>query len=542
MLKASLAVTRQCPVRKWQILSCMSLQNLPARHTRPVSSIVKHHIADSHAGSSPSSSGNSYTVLSPKSRVKLHQVTGTTSEDVQRAVKTAYLAQPGWASTSIERRSEIVREAANLIKDRQSGWYDKLARSDREETSVSDFWADQQLNDVVQFMDTLADVAGDTLKSTKRVEGHHSVYTQRKPYGVCLAIAAWNAVHLLTSRAIITPLLAGNTVILKTSEYAPRTQLLWAELLFEAGLPRDCLTVLHSSKEDAGWVVPELIADSRVRHVNFTGSSGTGSIIASLAGKHLKPSIMELGGKAPALILPDADLDLAANHLLFGAWMNAGQVCMSTERILVPESQYDALVESLRKVWASVKGSKVSAPKVLCDIKAAEKVHDMIEDSIGKGAKEILSYDQVALASSDQWTVSPNIYGPITSDMRLYIEESFGPISAVIPVSGGKGADERATTDKMVDIANSSSYGLSASVWSRDVEKAMIVAKRLESGAVHINGPTCFDAPLTPHGGWKHSGWGRFNGPEGLLGFTQLRCITTPTTDPHALPLELLIP
>lgn len=136
----------------------------------------------------------------------------------------------------------------------------------------------------------------------------------REPYGVCLAIAAWNAVTLLTARAIITPLLAGNTVVLKSSEQVPRSQALWGELLREAGLPAGALNIVHVAAEDAASLTPQLVGDRRVRHVNFTGSTRVGSIIASLAGKHLKPTLMELGGKAPVVLLPDADIEVAASH------------------------------------------------------------------------------------------------------------------------------------------------------------------------------------------------------------------------------------
>lgn len=142
---------------------------------------------------------------------------------------------------------------------------------------------------------------------------------QREPFGTCLAIAAWNAVHLLTMRAIITPLLAGNTVVLKTTEQTPYSQSLWAELLYEAGVPKEALTVLHISPADAPALVPALVAQKQIRHVNFTGSTRVGSILAGVAGTNLKPTLMELGGKAPVVILPDADLDVAATHSESGA-------------------------------------------------------------------------------------------------------------------------------------------------------------------------------------------------------------------------------
>lgn len=288
-------------------------------------------------------------------------------------------------------------------------------------------------------------------------------------------MAAWNAVHLLTLRAIITPLLAGNTVVLKTSEIVPGSQALWAEMLFEAGLPRSALTVVHVAPEDSPALTKQLVSDSRVRHVNFTGSTRVGRIIASLAGAALKPVIMELGGKAPVLLLPDADIEAAASNIIFGAYFNQGQVCMSTERVFVPESRFGELSTALQKAWASVEDKSPKAPFTGA---AAAKLGELRDDAVAKGAQLLLP-----VAEAQQGTFPHTALGPVTQDMRLWLEESFGPIFTVIPVP------DDGAVDTMVNLANESEYGLTAAVWGKDLSRAEQVARRLHCGAVHVNSP-----------------------------------------------------
>lgn len=292
---------------------------------------------------------------------------------------------------------------------------------------------------------------------------------------MCLAIAAWNAVHLLTLRAIITPLLTGNTVVLKTSEITPGSQALWAELLYEAGVPRTALSVVHAAPDEAPGLTEQLISDRRVRHVNFTGSTRVGRIVASLAGQGLKPCIMELGGKAPVLLLPDADIETAASHILMGAFFNQGQVCMSTERVLVPESRFSELVTALQKAWGEVQDK---TPKAPFKPDAVARMRDLVDDAVSKGAQMLLPLEEAS-----EGTFPHQILGPATQDMRIWSEETFGPLAIVIPVP------DDGAIDTMVDIANESEYGLTASVWGKDLKQAEAVARRLQSGAVHINSP-----------------------------------------------------
>ncbi len=208
--------------------------------------------------------------------------------------------------------------------------------------------------------------------------------------------------------------------------------------------------------------------------------------------------------------------------------MNAGQICMSSERVIVPASRYDELVSALQKAWEGARGPS----RALFSTASASRVRELVSDAKGKGAADIFS-----AADGEGAHVHPLILGPVDDKMRLHAEESFGPLCVLIPLADG--GSEEALIDEMVALANDTEYGLSASVWGQDLERAEAVARRIEAGAVHINSPTPADSPPVPHGGWKSSGWGRFNGAEGIRGFTQMRSIEVPGKKAEGMPLHV---
>jgi benzaldehyde dehydrogenase (NAD) len=269
-------------------------------------------------------------------------------------------------------------------------------------------------------------------------------------------------------------------------------------------------------------VVAALIAHPAIRRINFTGSTGVGRIIARLAGEQLKPVLLELGGKAPLLVLDDADLDQAVDAAIFGAFMNQGQICMSTERLVVDQSIADEFVGRLvRRANALTVGDPSRGPATLGAVvsaAAAERVQALVEDAAGQGATI------AAGGKPDGALMRPTIVDHVTPAMKLYTEESFGPVVSVIRARD---------TDDAVRIANATEYGLSAAVFSRDLARALSVAQRIESGICHINGPTVQDEAQMPFGGVKASGYGRFGGTAGVAEFTDLRWITLQTTPRH---------
>ncbi|TXT06176.1 hypothetical protein VHUM_03649 [Vanrija humicola] len=475
--------------------------------------------------SEPPPTLKSYPVTTPATNNVAYHAERSTAHDVEAAVTVAHNYTRVWACTPLRNRTDVARRAAALLQDEGSGWAARLLAANVAETSVSAWWASEQLRFLPGFMKQLAHCAKDALAPEEIATGNSKFTISREPYGVCLAITTWNAAQVLTMRAVLTPLIAGNTVVLKTSVAVPYTQYLWAELLYAAGLPREALTVVHVAHEDAQELVTALVADQRVRHVNFTGTTRVGSELAALAGKHLKPTLMELGGKSPVLLLPDAPLDVAASHIIFGAFMNAGQICMGTERVIVPASLYDELVTQLRAAWST---AQVKRYATVHAAEAGDRIREMVADAVALGATRVLGDAGDSGAGA---LVVPHVLGDVGPEMRLYAEESFGPVAVIVKVPDD-GLSESAVIDALVAVANESEYGLSAAVWGRNAARAARVAQRLECGMCHVNSPTLNDLPAVPHGGWKASGWGRFNSVEGLRGFTQVgvRGVLTLTT------------
>jgi acyl-CoA reductase-like NAD-dependent aldehyde dehydrogenase len=311
-------------------------------------------------------------------------------------------------------------------------------------------------------------------------------------------------------------------VVLKASEMCPGTHKLIGDLFREAGFPAGVVNVVTNAPKDAGAVVEALIAHKAVRRVNFTGSSRVGKIVARTCAEHLKPVLLELGGKSPLIVLDDADIDEAVNAAAFGAFANQGQICMSTERIVVDEKVADAFVE---RFAAKAKSLSVGDPREgkavlgsLIDRGAAERVTALVLDACAKGAK------LVAGGQVSGTLINAHVLDHVTPEMRIYEEESFGPVTTVVRVKG----DEEA-----VRVANDTPYGLSSAVFSRNVTRAFAVARRLETGICHINGPTVHDEAQMPFGGVKDSGYGRFGGKAAINEFTELRWITIQSGHRH---------
>jgi acyl-CoA reductase-like NAD-dependent aldehyde dehydrogenase len=342
----------------------------------------------------------------------------------------------------------------------------------------------------------------------------------RQACGVVLGIAPWNAPIILGTRALAMPLACGNTVVLKSSELCPALHRLIGQVFTDAGFPPGVVNVVSNAPQDAAQVVERLIAHPAVRRVNFTGSTRVGRIVAQQAAKHLKPVLLELGGKNPVVVLDDADLDEAVEAAAFSAFFNQGQICMSADRILVDRKVADRFVEKLAAKTATLKAARSGAPLAgMIDPAAAVRVDGMLEDARARGATVTQAGGGV-----DGNIMQPAIVDGVTPEMLVYQEESFGPIVSVLRFD----SDEEA-----IRLANDSEYGLSSSVFSRDIGRALAVAQRIESGICHINGPTVHDEAQMPFGGVKGSGYGRFGGKAAIAEFTDLRWITVQTGHRH---------
>jgi acyl-CoA reductase-like NAD-dependent aldehyde dehydrogenase/ABC-type branched-subunit amino acid transport system ATPase component len=440
-------------------------------------------------------------------------------EDAVRAADAAAAAFPAWAEMAPAARRALLARAADLIATKASEFAPLMAA----ETGATAMWAGFNCMLAADMLREAASmttqIAGEVIPSN--VPGSLAM-GYRQPAGVVLGIAPWNAPVILGVRAIAMPLACGNTVVLKASELCPGTHRLIGTVLQEAGLPPGVVNVVTNAPADASAVVDALIAHKGVRRVNFTGSSRVGRIVARKCAEYLKPVLLELGGKSPLVILEDADLDEAVSAAAFGAFANQGQICMSTERIVVDEKVADAFVE---RFAAKAKSLSVGDPREgkavlgsLIDRGAAERVTALVLDACAKGAK------LVAGGQVSGTLINAHVLDHVTPEMRIYEEESFGPVTTVVRVKG----DEEA-----VRVANDTPYGLSSAVFSRNVTRAFAVARRLETGICHINGPTVHDEAQMPFGGVKDSGYGRFGGKAAINEFTELRWITIQSGHRH---------
>jgi benzaldehyde dehydrogenase (NAD) len=440
-------------------------------------------------------------------------------QDAQSAVHAAAKAFPVWAAMGPGERRALLNKAASALEARTAQFIEAMAG----ETGSSAAWAGFNVHLAAGMLQEAAalttQVSGEVIPSD--VPGSLAMGL-RVPAGVVVGIAPWNAPVILAVRAIATPLACGNTVVLKGSELCPATHGLIIEALQEAGLPAGVVNFVTNAPDDAGQVVEAMVAMPAVRRVNFTGSTRVGKLIAQTCAKYLKPAILELGGKAPLVVLEDADIEAAVSGTIFGAFANSGQICMSTERIVVDESIADAFVARLaERAKALPLGDPREGPVVLgsvVDMGTVVRCNALIDDALAKGAKLVCG------GKAENTLVPATVLDHVTADMRIYHEESFGPVKPVVRVRGMEAA---------IACANDNPYGLSSAVFGRDLARAFEVARRIESGICHVNGPTVHDEAQMPFGGVKDSGYGRFGGRAGIDAFTELRWITVQTTPRH---------
>jgi vanillin dehydrogenase len=464
-------------------------------------------------------SGDTFARLDPYTGERATTASAAGRADAHAAVDAAHEAFSQWSQTGPGGRRAVLSRAAELVAERQN----EIAQTMIEETGATFGWGMFNCMLAGAILREAAAQTYGTLGTVipSDVPGKLAMAV-RAPAGVVVGIAPWNAPVILAARAIAMPLAYGNTVVLKASELCPRTHAHVAAAIADAGAPPGVINFLTNRPEDAADVVEELIAHPNTRRVNFTGSTRVGRIIAQLAGRHLKRALLELGGKAPLIVLADADLERAAAATSFGAFFHQGQICMSTERVIVDRA--------VAEPFAALLAARASALRVgdprdaetqigpLVNDAALARVGELVEDAREHGA-EVL-----AGGVADGPCYPPTVLFGVNSKMRVYGEESFGPLASIIPVDGVEAA---------IEVANDTEYGLSAAIFSANVPLALELAQRVQSGICHINDTTVHDEPQMPFGGVKDSGWGRFGGQAALEEFTELRWITIQESERH---------
>jgi vanillin dehydrogenase len=438
--------------------------------------------------------------------------------DAHKAADAAAAAFPEWSVVAPGERRRLLLKAADILQSKADLFAEAVVAETGSPAHWSHFNVGLAADMIREAASMTTQITGEVIPSNRPGSTSMSL---RVPVGVILAIAPWNAPIILGVRSVAMPLACGNTVVFKSSENCPRTHALIVDAFREAGLPKGVINLVSNAPEDAAKIVEALIGHPKVKRINFTGSTRVGRIIAQLAATQLKPVLLELGGKAPMIVLDDADIDEAVNAAVFGAYANAGQICMSTEKIVLDNKIADVFLEKFAARANAIPAGDPRGHVVLgacINMATITRVAELIRDATAKGARVI------AGGASDSPVMKATIVDRVTPSMRIYDEESFGPVVSVVRVDGEAEA---------IRVANDTEYGLSSAVFTKDIGRGLRVAHQIESGICHINGPTVHDEAQMPFGGTKASGYGRFGGKAAIDEFTETRWVTIQTEPMH---------
>ena len=432
--------------------------------------------------------------------------------DVERALQSAATAAAAWAAETPERREAVLLKAAEIMELREEEFMELLVREGGKPQPIA---RGEFRGSVGVFRVAAGECRRhntDFLPASK--PGQMSVVV-RKPLGIILGILPFNYPLILSVKKLSYAIAAGNSFILKPSPHTPAVCLLLGEVLTQAGLPAGVLNVVPVEDEGLSAVMAQ---DPRVRMVSFTGGGKAGHAIALAAAKDFKRTAMELGGKNPLIVLKDYDLDEAVRIAGNGAFSNQGQLCMATSRILVEEPVYEAFCVKLAAWTRKLKVGDPTDPEVfigpLIQAEHCGYVQGQVDDAVAKGA--------VCLTGGrhEGPFFYPTVLRDVNETMRIYYEESFAPVTSVVPVKDAQDALRK---------CNDNLYGLSAAVLTHDLDTAMELGMKIEAGMVHINDLTYLSATTAPSGGVKESGVGREGGRYSMDEYTELKWLTFQT-------------
>jgi acyl-CoA reductase-like NAD-dependent aldehyde dehydrogenase len=451
--------------------------------------------------------------LDPYTGEVMARVPRGTRYDAHRAVEAAAEAFPAWAALPPAAKQDLFLRAADILRDREA----ELAALATRETGATVGAAHFQVGFVIGMLRQAAGVVYAPTGTVVPADMPGALgLGLRQPVGVVAGLAPWNMPLILSLRSVVGPMAFGNTTVLKPSEASPLIGgLALAEVFEAAGFPPGVLNVVTHAPGEAGPIGDELFEHPAVRRIGFTGSTATGRRLAEQAGRHLKRMVLELGGQNPLLVLDDADVGYAVDAACFGAFFHQGQICMSTRRILVDRHVADEFVDRMAAKTATLKAGNPAEPDTvvgpLISPAAAAVARLRLEAAVAGGARVL------AGGGIEGSVVQATLVDGVPDDVELAREETFAPIVTVTTVDG---------VDEAVRRANDTRYGLVAGVITADHDRGVAVARRLETGIVHVNDQTVHDEPQMPFGGVKDSGWGRFGGLAGMEEFTELRWVT----------------
>jgi acyl-CoA reductase-like NAD-dependent aldehyde dehydrogenase len=434
--------------------------------------------------------------------------------EVYAAVERARAAQPGWAELGLRKRLAVIREFQRMLHSRKSGVAAAITREAGKPLTEALVTEVLVVLDACRFLSENAFVL---LRDEPAPHGNLATKLKtgclvREPHGVIGIISPWNYPFSIPATETLAALVAGNAVILKPSELTPLVALELASLLYAAGVPRDVFQVVVGEGAAGAALV-----HSPIDKLVFTGSVNTGKRIAAAAAERLHPVVLELGGKDPMLVLDDADVDVASSAAVWGAFVNAGQACLSVERCYVHRSLYERFAEACASKAQKLRVGNGMDPNTdvgpMIHDRQVRIVESHVEDAKARGARILSGGSRLRESGSNFY--APAVLADVTHEMRIMREETFGPVLPIMPFDD----DEQA-----IRLANDSEYGLAASIFTRDSSRGERLARRIHAGTVMVNDViSCFGISEAPHGGVKASGVGRTHGRFGLEEMVRLK-------------------
>lgn len=488
---------------------------------------MHHHIGGERTDPS---SGGWFESRNPATAAKLYDAARGDATDIDKAVRTArgVFEDPRWRDMSQTRRGHLLRRLGDLIAENaeelartESLDNGKLLREMRGQlaTLPEYYWYYAGLADKIQ---------GDVIPTSDRTVLN---YTMREPLGVVGAVTPWNSPLTLTTSKLAPALCAGNTMVIKPSEYTSASVLRLAELIEEAGFPPGTVNVVTGFGAEAGAA---LVDHPGIAKISFTGSTATGSRIASNVASRFIGSTLELGGKSPNIVFEDADVSNAAMGVVAGVFAAAGQTCIAGSRVFAHRSVYDELLEKVAARAASIKvGDPLESTTELGPLAFADqrdKVAGYVDLGRSEGARVLTGGRATDGDGLGGYFYEPTVLVDVNNDMKVVREEIFGPVAAVMPFDH---------EDEVVALANDTEYGLAAGVWTNDLGRAHRMAARLEAGTIWVNTYRAM-SPMSPRQGFKNSGVGVEHGQESIKEYTRLKSVwvntsSEPVADPFVM-------